>query len=379
MAIALYVHVPFCIKKCGYCSFASIPIEGGDAAGYLKALWSETGLRAGMLLPEEKRVDTIYVGGGTPTCLTGDELAGIMERIFSCFEVAGDAEITVEANPGTVDFKKLAILKKAGFNRLSLGVQACREDLLKTLGRIHSFSAAVSTLAEAREAGFQNINVDLIFGIPGQTLEQWEECLEGITGLGPEHLSAYGLQVEEGTPLFDRIGRGELFPCDEDLEADMYLHLMQHMKSRGYVHYEISNFALPGRECRHNLCYWRNKSYLGLGPAAHSNLRGRRFSNHAGPGVYAEMLMEGHFPECWEERIDTRTEMSETAFLGLRLLEGLDIGEFRKRFGRDILEVYGREINRLTVLGLVEMADGRIRLTPRGLMMGNVVFAEFIQ
>lgn len=378
MSIGLYIHVPFCVRKCFYCSFVSVPREDGLVSRYLDALAVEMEIRSRTLPREEKSVDSIYVGGGTPTCLSGKELSRILEGIHFFFDVSAGAEITVEANPGTVSRDKLIDLRKAGVNRLSMGFQACHRDLLKTLGRIHSPAGAVAAFREARLAGFDNINIDIIYGIPGQSLDMWQICLTEVDGLRPDHLSAYSLQIEEGTPLFDRVRAGVLEACPEDLEAEMYEHLIDHLTARDYVHYEISNFARPGKLCRHNLRYWHNLGYLGLGPAAHSNLGGARFSNDPSLQRYAGALEEGSLPVNWQEKTDPKTEMSETVFLGLRLMEGVDLSAFRHRFGKDIDEVFRDEIDRLAGLGLIERAGGRLRLTRRGMMLGNMVFAEFV-
>ncbi|MFZ5649695.1 MAG: radical SAM family heme chaperone HemW [Bacillota bacterium] len=378
MGIGLYIHVPFCVRKCQYCAFTSYSVKEGQVSIYIDALCREMGIRAGMLSPEERKVETVYIGGGTPTCLPAEDLGAVFEAFHWHFEIEPGAEISVEANPGTVDGEKLSMLGKFGANRISIGVQACQRELLGLLGRVHTFEEAVSTLYQARDAGFENINLDLIFGIPGQSLEQWQECLNSVADLNPEHISAYGLHLEEGTPLFERVGKRLLEPCPEDLEADMYKCLTDSLKSRGYIHYEISNFALPGRQCRHNLRYWHNLDYLGLGPAAHSFMTGRRFSNETVLQRYAGSISAGVLPECWEEKIDLENEMSETVFLGLRLVKGLDKGEFRRRFGKDIEEVYGDRIGRLAGLGLIEADERRLCLTGKGLMLGNMVFAEFV-
>lgn len=378
MAIGLYIHVPFCIKKCQYCDFVSYPLEGKASSNYISSLFKEMSVYADKLKPDTKIIDSVYIGGGTPTCLSGDDLAGILDKIFSCFDVRDGAEITVEVNPGTVTREKLVSLKKAGVNRLSIGFQSCHPDLLHTLGRIHTFFEAVKTFREARALGYDNINIDLIFGIPGQSYEQWQSCLEKVVRLYPDHISAYNLQLEEGTPLFDMVNKGFLEPCSEDLEADMYQNLIEMLSVSGYVHYEISNFALRGRFCRHNLRYWQNRSFLGLGPAAHSFLDGRRFSNEPDVDRYMEKLMEGYLPVSWEKKLDVRTEMSETVFMGLRLIEGLDKDEFRKRFGEKVNEVFESEIERLIEMGLLKNLENRICLTAKGLMLGNIVFMQFV-
>ncbi|MCL5057086.1 MAG: radical SAM family heme chaperone HemW [Actinobacteria bacterium] len=378
MATGLYTHIPFCIRKCHYCDFTSLPVEEEAASQYIRAFMREAEIRAGLLQPEQKALDSVYVGGGTPTCLPGDSLIAVLESIFFFFNVSGSTEITVEANPGTVDFKKMLSLRRSGVNRISIGFQSCRQELLDTLGRIHSFSQAREAFWEAREAGFDNINIDLIFGIPGQTPGHWESCLKAVGDLRPEHISAYSLQLEEGTPLYDRVRGGALEQCPEDTEAEMYELLIDFLKEKGYLHYEISNFALPGRACRHNLRYWRGGEYLGLGPSAHSYLGGRRFSNRPDLKGYIDSLESGKLPVDWEEEVDLKTAMSEAVFLGLRLIEGLDTGEYRKRFGREIEDVYGEPVRRLENQGLIGIEGGCLRLTRRGLMLGNRVFSEFV-
>lgn len=378
MGIGLYIHVPFCVVKCRYCAFTSYPVDKEDTFIYIDALSGEMEARSVMLSPEDREVDTVYIGGGTPTCLSAKDLEVVFKGIYSNFDISAGAEVTVEANPGTVDGHKLSFLRECGVNRISMGIQSCQKDNLGVLGRIHTFEDAVSTFNQAREAGFDNLSVDLMFGIPGQSFEQWKECLDRVTDLKPDHISAYGLQLEEGTPLFEGAREGRVIPCPEDLEADMYKYLKDFLESRGYIHYEISNFALSGRLCRHNLIYWHNRQYLGLGPAAHSFMAGRRFSNYADLRSYAARLRDGALPQCWEEVMDCENEMSETVFMGLRLVEGLDMDQFRKRFGKDIKEVYGARIQRLEGLGLIESDSCRVRLTEKGLLLGNMVFMEFV-
>jgi len=378
LSTGLYIHIPFCIRKCHYCDFISLPLNEEEAAHYVSALLKEAQIWAGMLIPEQRVLDSVYVGGGTPSCLPGDSLTALLESILAFFNLSSGAEITVEANPGTVDTKKMISYRKSGVNRISMGFQSCQQDLLDTLGRIHNFSQAREAFGEARRAGFDNINIDLIFGIPGQTTGQWESCLKAVEDLRPEHISAYSLQLEGGTPLYDRVGRGSLLQCPEDTEAEMYELLMDFLKEKGYLHYEISNFALPGRACRHNLRYWRGGDYLGLGPSAHSYLGGRRFSNRPDLKGYTESIESGRLPVDWEEEVDLSTAMSEAVFLGLRLIEGMDTGEFRERFGREIEDVYGEPVRRLERQGLINLEGGFLRLTRRGLMLGNRVFAEFV-
>jgi len=378
MSIGLYVHVPFCVKKCHYCDFVSVVKEDSAVEHFIASLQREISMWSNILRGQEKHVDSIYIGGGTPTCLTGRELSSIIESIFAGFDVPADPELTVEANPGTVDRHKLDCLKSAGVNRLSLGFQSCSRELLDILGRTHTYRDAVSCYMDARAAGFENINTDLIFGIPGQTVEQWQCCLNEVAGLRPDHISAYGLQLEEGTPLYDTVASGRLEECPEDLQAEMYESLMETLAGRGYIHYEISNFCLPEKCCRHNLRYWHNESYIGLGPAAHSCMGGIRYANHHGLREYNDMLLLGSLPVICREEKDPVREMSETMFLGLRLIEGMDVESFRQRFGVSVYDVYTKEIEKLAGLKLIEAAGGKLRLTKRGIMVGNMVFSEFV-
>lgn len=324
------------------------------------------------------QVETLFIGGGTPTCLPAEDLSDILAAARRNFHWHEGAEVTVEANPGTVDTEKLRILRDCGVNRLSIGVQSCREDTLRLLGRVHNFSQAEEAVAMARKVGFSNISLDLIFGVPGQTEQQWLDCLHRIVSLQPEHVSAYGLQIEEGTPLYMAVERGELQPCPEEEELAMFRQGIELLRTCRYEHYEISNFARPGHRCRNNLRYWENLPYLGLGPAAHSYLHGQRFSNTKDVLVYVRELAEGKIPVAASERIDLRIEMAETVFLGLRLIEGMNLQSFAARFGRQVEAVYGPELEKLLKLGLVEIGGGRMKLTPKGLPLANRVFAEFV-
>lgn len=378
MPIGLYIHVPFCLRKCRYCDFVSYPYSHAAAGRYLAALEQEMGLYSRRLTLEEKQVASVYIGGGTPTCLPAAALSAVLDRCRTCFQFAPQAEITVEANPGTVDRAKLAALRKAGVNRLSLGVQACREDLLRLLGRVHDFGQAVEAVHLARQAGFQNLNLDLIFGIPGQTTAQWRSCLEQVLALAPEHISAYGLQIEENTPLGRAVKKGDIVPCDEETELAMFQETISLLTACGFEHYEISNFARPERQCRHNLGYWHNLEYLGLGPAAHSHMRGCRYSNEEKVAAYAARLADGERPVAFSERPSRRTAMGESVFLGLRLLKGLPLDEFDRRFGERAEAVFAPEIDRLCRFNLVEIKDGYLRLTRRGLPLANQVFVEFV-
>ncbi len=378
MPRALYIHVPFCLKKCHYCDFVSYPFKAGDAEAYLGALFREMRSYGSALSGEEKRISSLYIGGGTPTCLPAAGLSAILENAALHFNLLPGCEITVEANPGTVDPGGLRELKRAGFNRLSLGIQSFQDRLLRVLGRVHSAREAVCAARQAREAGFTNLNLDFIFGVPGQTSGDWLETLTKAVELFPEHIALYGLQLEAGTPLERSVAGGAVKACSEDLELSMYLTAIEFLAAHGYIHYEISNFARPGRQSVHNLGYWLNRPYLGLGPAAHSYLRGRRFHNYSSLKSYLEKVGLGEDPVEAGEHIPVGREMSETMFLGLRLIKGVDLGRFRRRFDRRAEVVYREEIARLEQNGLIKVAAGYLQLTKKGLPLANAVFREFV-
>lgn len=378
MAIGLYVHVPFCVKKCLYCDFVSHPLHHGTPEAYANALSREIRLYGSALSGEERNVTSVFIGGGTPTCLPAAGLKNILGGIKTVFNLLPGCEVTVEANPGTIEPDGLRELKGAGVNRLSFGVQSFNDSLLGVLGRIHSAGEAVEAVRSAREAGFENLNLDFIFGIPGQTTGDWLETLSRAVELAPEHVALYGLQLEEGTPLERAVARGEIKACPEEVELSMYRTAIDFLTARGYIHYEISNFARPGMQSAHNLGYWLNRPYLGFGPAAHSYLRGERFSNEPSVERYCEKLSRGEYPVQTREALSVQTEMSETLFLGLRLIRGVDLNLFHRRFGRRAEDVYRNEIARLTEAGLIERTGGFLRLTGKGLPVANGVFREFV-
>lgn len=378
MTVSLYIHVPFCLKKCRYCDFISYPYSRTAAEDYLAALYREIQLYEAFLNPGERELSSLFIGGGTPTCLPVGALQEILKRIRSVFSMTRKCEITVEANPGTISAGGLYELRRAGVNRLSIGVQSLADGLLEVLGRVHNAAQAGDAVRLARQAGFDNINIDLIYGIPGQTLSVWQETLDRAVSYEPEHIAAYGLQLEEGTSLERSVARGEMKACPEELELSMYLTAISFLKKSCYHHYEISNFTRPGRECKHNLVYWLNLTYLGLGPAAHSYLRGERFANERELERYRSKLWTGEFPVADRETIAVETEMSETMFLGLRLLQGVDLAAFQRRFGQRLENYYRSQIKRLKRDGLAEIDGGCLRLTERGLPLANRVFLEFV-
>ncbi|MCL5676652.1 MAG: radical SAM family heme chaperone HemW [Firmicutes bacterium] len=379
-ALAVYVHIPYCARKCAYCDFNSYDRFGEDQVErYLRALEREMELASGHPDVAGRPVTSVFVGGGTPTILSGEQLAGLLHRLGQLFPLAAGAEVTSEANPGTVDRAKLETMREAGFNRLSLGAQALQDRLLERLGRIHRAGEVEESVTAARQAGFTNINLDLMYGLPEQTPADWEETLRWALGLHPEHVSAYSLIVEAGTPFAALHQRGLLPLPDEDLEAAMDETALAWLADAGYEAYEVSNYARDGFRCRHNQVYWHNEEYLGLGAGAFGYLAGERCWNLRRPQDYASALLtEDRLPGEGSERPDRATSMGETMMLGLRLTEGVELERFRRRYGQDLTEVYADPVARLVGLRLLDRTPERLRLTPRGRQVGNRVFAEFL-
>ncbi len=339
--IGVYVHIPYCLKKCRYCDFCSIPVD--ETAGrYRAALETEIAL-SGAKHPGE-RVKTVFFGGGTPTVLPAEDLCAILGAIRNTFAVEPDAEISIECNPKTIGFDGLKRLFDAGFNRLSIGLQATQNELLSRIGRVHTYEEFLVTYAAARDAGFTNINVDLMHGLPGQGQADYLDAIRTVAALEPTHISAYSLILEEETPLYDDVMHGRETLPDADAVADMEDAGMDLLDALGYRRYEVSNFAKPGFECRHNLIYWHNEPYLGLGVAAHSSMVEDgfwvRFSNERSIPAYLKKIGKGKLPRA--ERIITNTfeQMFESVMLGLRLVKGIDRAAFSDRFGCDVIETY---------------------------------------
>ncbi len=372
--IGLYVHIPFCRAKCAYCDFNSYPDLDSLHVDYVAALGQEIAQSPPL------SVRTIYIGGGTPTLLPTHLLSAIIEAIKHRFSTHLTTEISAEANPGTVSSEKLATLRALGVNRLSLGVQSFIEAELRLLGRIHSAFEAAQAFEVARQAGFDSVSIDLLYGLPKQSLASWRASLEQALALHPDHLSLYSLTVEEGTPLAAAVARGKLPAPDPDLAADMYELAQDMLFSSGFLHYEISNWArTTDLMCEHNLIYWRNEPYLGLGAGAHSWLGGRRWSNSPEPRAYVKQVRSGQHPIAAEEIIDSQTEMGETMMMGLRLIgEGVELARFQERFGLDLRTRFADEIQELTHLGLIEHDEQRVILSPQGRLLGNQVFLRFI-
>lgn len=325
-----------------------------------------------------ERVATIFFGGGTPSILPVSSVARLLRACREAFAVRADAEISLEANPGTVDVDQLSRLRELGFNRLSLGVQSAQYGELALLGRSHTFDHAVQTVGMARAVGFENLSLDLIYGLPHQSLSSWQATLDATLELSPDHLSAYCLSVEDGTPLADWVTLGKEPEPDPDLAAEMYELTQANLGVAGYFHYEISNWARLGRECQHNLIYWRDEDYLGFGAGAHSHRDGRRWWNVRGPADYIARIRSCGSPEAGHEGSDPKKAMGEMLMMGLRLSEGVQATRFRQRFGQELFTEYGSQLEELLTAGLIESDGQSVRLTARGRLLGNQVFLRFL-
>lgn len=406
--LELYLHIPFCERKCAYCDFLSAPADLPVRISYIKKLQEEIAYYGAQY--GEYQVSSIFFGGGTPTILEGYQLAAILETVKEHFNITTDAEITVECNPGTLTAGKAEKLLQAGFNRLSMGLQSADDRELQLLGRIHNFAQFLESYDLARKAGFRNINVDLMSALPGQTLKSWQDTLQKVTALRPEHISAYSLIIEEGTPFYERFAEDErireegghprLLP-EEDVERQMYELTETFLQIKGYERYEISNYAKPGYECRHNCGYWTRKDYLGLGLGASSLVEHQRFQNTSDLKTYLEQeyspQCEGqheHIAETIQlqeetgltqtghhihiETLDKKSEMEEFMFLGLRLMVGISRQQFEKKFQVTLNSVYGEVLRKLKGEQLIEEVAGYVRLTEHGIDVSNYVLAEFL-
>jgi oxygen-independent coproporphyrinogen-3 oxidase len=327
---------------------------------------------------KNREIGTVFIGGGTPSIVEAEYIGRVMEACRKQFFILPQAEISLEANPGTLNRDKLDKYRRYGINRLSMGLQAWQDRLLKMLGRIHSADQFVENYYVARKAGFTNINIDLIFGLPGQNLEDWTETLENVLQLKPEHISCYSLKIEEGT-VFDQMLRGgQIKQIDDEVDREMYYKAIKLLGDNGYTHYEISNFAREGFQCRHNLVYWNAEEYLGLGAGAHSYLDGKRFSNITNVDGYNSCISDGNSSVEDEQFIDREESMSEYMILGLRLTAGVSDRNFKRRYGESMFERFCSNIKKVETRGLIEQKEDTIRLTKKGLDLANQVFVEFI-
>jgi putative oxygen-independent coproporphyrinogen III oxidase len=374
----IYIHIPFCATRCHYCNFATGGYESELARRYTAALREEIARADVSNNPMMRRVDTIYFGGGTPTTLTAGQISSLIETCRLRFDVASDSEITAEANPGAISQNYLKELRSAGLNRLSFGVQSFDDDELRMIGRTHSAEEAREAVRTARAAGFANVSIDLIAGLPEQKMETWRRNLEEAFALAPDHLSVYLLELYKDAPLLHRINRGELRAVDDELTVEMYFALTDEAERRGFERYEISNWARPGFESRHNLKYWTGAPYwaFGISAAGYDGLA--RWSNTRNIHEYLEKVESSQAPVVERIELDDEDRQSENLFLRLRLKDGVDLDEHLRRFGVNALERYRDEIDRLREAGLVELGENRLKISRAGAVLANEVFAAFV-
>ena len=375
-ALALYLHFPFCARKCAYCDFNSHVPEEGERETYLRALRQEA--EAWAQKAEGRPVRSVYFGGGTPTLYPAADLAALLDFLRDHCALAAEAEITCEANPGTVDEAYLRELFQGGVNRLSLGVQSFREAELRLLGRIHSAEEAREAVGASRAAGYENLSLDLIAGLPGQTVADWDESLAAALALEPEHLSCYGLSIPLGTALAERLDRGEIEPLDEEAGAAIWERTDAVLTAAGYEHYEVSNFERPGFQCAHNLTYWRGGEYLGFGVNAASYWQGRRWSNLAEVAEYAARLAAGEPVAEEAESLPPAERLGERLMLALRLAEGADLGALRAEFGEAALAALAPVAAEMQAAGLLDVSGDCWRPTRLGMLLNNQLALAFL-
>jgi oxygen-independent coproporphyrinogen-3 oxidase len=382
VAFSLYIHIPYCRSKCPYCDFNSHAAAAWPEQDYTQALLAELGRRAQEPPWAGERIATIFFGGGTPSLFATSSIAEIIALCEKLFGIEPGAEVTLEANPGTIDGEKLLGLRCAGVNRISLGAQSFKDETLRFLGRIHDAEQTRRCARLAREAGFEHLNLDLIFAVPGQTFDDLRHDIDEAAALEPDHISCYNLTFEEGTAFYVALKRGRIRPLSDSVQARMYALARKRLAEHGYAMYEISNYARAGGQCRHNLAYWRGQSFLGVGAGAHSYARrglgGRRWWNERAPTVYIERALRAGIAESGGEFIDERTAAGEFMFLNLRLREGFVLAEFEHRFGRSFEAFFGATAARLFASGLLVREGGRVRLSERGLELADGVAAEFL-
>ena len=385
--IELYIHIPFCMQKCAYCDFLSAPADEQTKNRYIGALLREIRMHEAEL--GRRRVATIYIGGGTPSVLAPEYIELIVKQLRISFDVMENAEITIECNPGTLDERKLLAYRSVGINRLSLGLQSTFDEELKVLGRIHTYETFLHNYELARKCGFHNINVDLMSALPYQNCEKFLKSLERMVQLKPEHISAYSLIIEKGTAFYERYkfdavrrdaGQATEVLPSEEVEYQIYKKTQRYLKEHGYTHYEISNYARPGYESRHNSGYWKRTEYLGIGLGAASLLDNVRYTNEQDLKAYMEKTKQVSTDELYAavEKIERRAQMEEFMFLGLRMMQGITRAEFRDTFGVEIEAVYGEVLRRLKEEGLLELQAGRIYLTEKGTDISNYTLSEFL-
>lgn len=377
MVKGMYIHIPFCHQICFYCDFNKVFFKDQPVDAYIESIGKELALwkQQGAL---NEPLETVFLGGGTPTALTPEQLQRLLDLVHQYVPMAKDVEWSSEANPDELTREKMEVLYKGGVNRLSMGVQTFDQDLLKRLGRTHANEDVLRAVETAREIGFSNISFDLMYGLPGQTMAQWDETLERAFAFGMPHFSAYSLIIEPKTVFYNLMVKGKLNTVTEDLEGDMYERLMDEMEKHGLHQYEISNFAKPGHESRHNLLYWDNEEYIGVGAGAHGYVNGVRYSNHGPLKKYMEPLESGERPVLDATQVSVKEQMEEEMFLGLRKTAGVDIAHFEEKFGAPLETVYGEILQNEKAKGNLAVEQGRVKLTHKGRFVGNEVFEQFL-
>jgi oxygen-independent coproporphyrinogen-3 oxidase len=372
----LYIHIPFCERKCHYCDFTSVAGNKDLMDRYVGYLLRELSLASSTY--GKPNIGTVFIGGGTPSVLHEDDISRIMDGVRSNFTLDSNAEVTIEINPGTLTIEKAKSYRESGINRASVGIQSMNDGILKRIGRIHTGEQVENTIGNLRKAGFENINGDLMFGLPHQSIGDFMDTLEKTIIFDLEHISMYGLILEEDTLLHNWYNRGLVTMPTEDEERDMYHRGIEFLESKGFRQYEISNLAKDGFECRHNLGYWRLNPYIGSGLSSHSSMGGKRHWNYTSFGNYFKKLDEGDLPIEGVEDISGDLEEAEFLILGIRLNDGIAIDDYEKRFGYSFMGKYGKVVRRHEISGLIELIDGRIRLTRKGMDLSNQVEIDFL-
>lgn len=374
--LGLYIHVPFCVQKCNYCDFNSFKVKGNDKKEYLDYIKKEMILYKNEF--KDKQFDTVFFGGGTPSILSISELEELVVAIFENFNIKEDAEVSMECNPGTINKEKLLHMKNLGINRLSIGLQAIQNHHLEYIGRIHSYEEFEKNYLEAREVGFDNINVDLMYALPNHKKEEWIESLDKIISLNPSHISAYSLILEEGTRLYDMYECEEFKLLDEDTDIEMYNYTINKLRENGYNQYEISNYAKENKECKHNIIYWQCDNYLGLGPGASGFIGKNRYSNESDLDEYNKKVSQKIKPVEEKILLSEQDKIEEFIFMGLRMNEGISLKVFKDRFNKRFEDIYKETMDKLIYDKLLELDGEYLRLTQKGIEISNSVFIEFI-
>ena len=374
--LGLYIHVPFCVQKCNYCDFNSFKIKGNDKKEYLNAIEKEMKLYSDEF--KNKQFDSVFFGGGTPSILNIEELKRLVGSVFKNFNIKETAEVSMECNPGTINKEKLIHMKELGINRLSIGLQAIQNHHLKYIGRIHSYEEFEKNYLEAKEVGFDNINIDLMYALPNHKKEEWKESLDKIISLNPSHISAYSLILEEGTKLYEMYDNEEFSLLDEDTDIEMYNYTINKLKENGYNQYEISNYSKEYKECKHNIIYWKCDNYLGLGPGASGYIGDIRYNNISDLNEYNHKISQNIKPIEEETILSEKDKIEEFIFMGLRMNEGISLKVFKERFSISIEDIYKEPIEKLIASKLLELDKDNLKLTQKGREISNTVFIEFI-